>query len=286
MNIDFPSHRVYSVNVENVTVELLVEESLGSADELVGMTAHTHAYTELFACLNGRMAICGEAGEIDLAAGDLAIVPANVRHVSRRESDGSDYRALGLRLIRRSGQNRANLYRRLAGLCASGGTVIRGRPALCAGVAALTMSSRQDDTLPALRLALLLLEMAEMRESHSEDKMPMLSDRDLNRVSKLDYLINSCFMNPLTAASVADQLFVSQRQLSRIVKKRYGVSLHQAVTDKRISVAAKMLADSSESVLDIAQAVGFGSVHSFYRAFMARYALSPQEYRRRLSVQK
>lgn len=285
MNIDFPSHRVYSVNVENVTVELLVEESLGSADELVGMTAHTHAYAELFACLNGQMAICGEMGEIDLAAGDLAIVPANVRHVSRRESAGSDYRALGLRLIRRSGRNSTNLYRRLAGLCASGGAVIRGRPALCAGVAAL-VSSRQDDTLPALRLALLLLEMAEMRESHSEDKMPMLSDRDLNRVSKLDYLINSCFMNPLTTASVADQLFVSQRQLSRIVKKRYGVSLHQAVTDKRISVAAKMLADSSESVLDIAQAVGFGSVHSFYRAFTARYGLSPQEYRRRLSVQK
>ena len=88
-------------------------------------------------------------------------------------------------------------------------------------------------------------------------------------------------MNPLTAEFVASQLFVSPRQLSRLVKKRYGVSFRQAVTKKRVSVAAEMLREGGLPIADVALSVGFGSVHSFYRAFSEEYGLSPQEYRRR-----
>ena len=46
--------------------------------------------------------------------------------------------------------------------------------------------------------------------------------------------------------------------------------------DLEIASAAKLL-----PIAEIALSVGFGSVHSFYRAFSEEYGLSPQEYRRR-----
>lgn len=286
-HINLPNQRLYSVTVENVTVEVLIEEGAASpARELIGMTPHTHAYIELFACLNGRMAISSERGELTLNAGDMVVVSERLRHVSRKETPGSDYRAVGMRFIRRSARNGVNLYSRLSGLCAAeDGVLVRGRPSLCAAVAALSDSPGQEEYLPALRLTLLLLEIADAGDRGAVHECQELSDRDLHRISKLDYLINSCFMNPLTAVSVAEQLFVSQRQLSRIVRKRYGTSLHQAVTEKRVHVAARMLEDPFRPVADIAQAVGFGSVHSLYRAFSAYYGFSPQEYRRRFAAQ-
>ena len=157
----------------------------------------------------------------------------------------------------------------------------RGLPSLCAAVAELAEYDGADDCLPALKLTLLLCELADKIGGVRDETAQALSDRDLKRASRLDYFINTCFMNPLTAEFVASQLFVSLRQLSRLVKKRYGVSLRQAVTKKRVSVAAEMLREDGQSIAEVALSVGFGSVHSFYRAFSEEYGLSPQEYRRR-----
>ena len=279
MQIDFPDRCVYSVHVENATVELLVEKSGAQNDSrLIGMTPHTHAYHELFACTAGEMTIDAERGEISLRAGDLAMIPANVRHVSRVAGALSAYRAVGVRFIRRPCREARDLFGRLNALC---GIQARGLPSLCASVAELAEYDGADDCLPALRLTLLLCELADKTGGACAETAQALSDRDLRRASRLDYFINTCFMNPLTAEFVASQLFVSPRQLSRLVKKRYGVSLRQAVTKKRVSVAAEMLREGGLPIAEIALSVGFGSVHSFYRAFSEEYGLSPQEYRRR-----
>ena len=276
MQIDFPDRCVYSGHVENATVELLIEKSGAQNDSrLIGMTAHTHAYHELFACTAGAMTVSTEKGEINLRAGDLAMIPANVRHVSRVADVGGAYRAVGVRFIRRPCRD---LFGRLNALC---GVQARGLPSLCVSVAELAEYDGADDCLPALKLTLLLCELADKTGGASTETAQALSDRDLKRASRLDYFINTCFMNPLTAEFVASQLFVSPRQLSRLVKKRYGVSLRQAVTKKRVSVAAEMLREGGQPIAEIALAVGFGSVHSFYRAFSEEYGLSPQEYRRR-----
>ncbi len=279
VQIVIPERRVYSVHVENVTVELLVEEGGAQFDSrLVDMTPHTHAYHELFACTAGEVVISTERGEIRLRAGDLAMIPANVRHVSRVAGALSAYRAVGVRFIRHPRAAGQDLFGRLNALC---GVQARGLPSLCASVSELADYAGADDCLPALKLTLLLCELAGTTGGVRDETAQALSDRDLKRASQLDYFINTCFMNPLTADFVASQLFVSPRQLSRLVKKRYGVSLRQAVTKKRVSVAAEMLRKGGQSIADVAFSVGFGSMHSFYRAFSEEYGLSPQEYRRR-----
>ena len=279
VQLSLPDRRVYSIHVENATVELLIEEGdAQNNSRLVDMTPHTHAYHELFACTAGEMIICTEQGEISLRAGDLAVIPANLRHVSRVTSEGGAYKAVGMRFIRRPCGACHDLLGRLNALC---GVQARGLPSLCASVAALAEHSGADDCVPALRLTLLLCELADKTGGACTETAPALSDRDLKRAARLDYFINTGFMNRLTAEYVASQLFVSPRQLSRLVRKRYGMSLRQAVTKKRVSVAAEMLRKDDLPAAEIALAVGFGSVHSFYRAFAEEYGLSPQEYRRR-----
>ena len=158
------------------------------------------------------------------------------------------------------------------------GLRLSNHPALCETVAALTAAPQKASYLPALQLTLLLIEIADSGRNHETDTK-QFPDCDLNQISRLEQIINGYFMENLSSAYVAEKLFISQRQLSRIVKKRYGATLHQVVTDKRLTVAAKMLVEETFSVAKIAQNVGFGSVHGFYRAFSKKYGMPPLEYR-------
>ena len=102
---------------------------------------------------------------------------------------------------------------------------------------------------------------------------------DMDRASRLDYLINSCFMCDLSAKYAAESLYISERQLMRITKKRYGTTFRQALQDKRPEVAAKLFSETDDSVAAICRKAGFRSASHFYRSFGDRFGLTPSEYR-------
>ena len=81
-------------------------------------------------------------------------------------------------------------------------------------------------------------------------------------------------------------LYISPRQLSRIVSERYGEPLHKIIVRKRIECAEKLLFDSNLSIEEISAAVGFDTKSCFYRTFKAEYGITPLQYRKRGSVKK
>ena len=95
----------------------------------------------------------------------------------------------------------------------------------------------------------------------------------------LEYIIENDFMHNITVKEVADRLFMSERQLARIIKKRYNTSLHQILIDRQITAAEKLLMQTEIPITSVAQKVGFGSVSGFYRAFHKKHELTPAEYR-------
>ena len=102
----------------------------------------------------------------------------------------------------------------------------------------------------------------------------------LDRSALLQHIIASQFMNDVTAQSTAQQLFISTRQLERIMKKRYGMSFRQTITDLRLKTAAKMLSESVLSAEDIGRTVGFSSKASFYREFVKKFGIPPMQFRK------
>ena len=127
---------------------------------------------------------------------------------------------------------------------------------------------------------LLLVEAAEQKSKSERPETAMSCvGANLDRISRLDYLINSSFMCELAAKDVAESLFISERQLMRITKKRYGTTFRQALLNKRLDVAAKLLCETGDSAAEISRKVGFQSVSHFYRAFGKRFGLTPKAYR-------
>lgn len=130
--------------------------------------------------------------------------------------------------------------------------------------------AKPETCLPALRFTLLLAEAAErLSLLKNQGAGAALVGGDMDRASRLDCLINSGFMCDLSAKYVAESLYISERQLMRITKKRYGTTFRPALQDKRLEVAAKLLSETDDSVAAICGKVGFGD----------RFGLTPSEYR-------
>ncbi len=85
---------------------------------------------------------------------------------------------------------------------------------------------------------------------------------------------------PLTAPDIAAKLGISTRHVNNIFKEQYGLTPMQYLTQIRIQVAERLLAETDKSIISICFEVGYDSVSTFYRCFKAETKVSPNHYRK------
>ena len=71
----------------------------------------------------------------------------------------------------------------------------------------------------------------------------------------------------------------SHGHLCRIMKKEFGVTPNQYVTDLRLQYAANLLSTTDYDILSICVQVGFSSLSHFTTIFKEKYGISPSKYR-------
>ena len=79
---------------------------------------------------------------------------------------------------------------------------------------------------------------------------------------------------------MAEHVYLSTKQISRIIKKEYGCTLSQLVTDKKLAAAKKLLKDTDMKIGEIALAVNLGAENYFYLLFKKKYNQTPLQYRK------
>ncbi len=90
--------------------------------------------------------------------------------------------------------------------------------------------------------------------------------------------IETNLTNELTLESIAEHFYVSKYHIAHIFKENIGISIHQYITKKRLSLCQQAM-KSNLNITDIYQTYGFGDYSSFYRAFKKEYGISPKEYK-------
>jgi len=288
-NLYMPERDEYCVNVEDTTLKLLVEREIGDECYAINrLTMHSHSYCEIFVCCSGHMTINTEKGCLYLYAGDLAMIPSNIMHLRFAQDEDTVWCSLGFLCIRRSRRDCRKLYDILYGVCGRL-WVLRGRDDICADIAAIAgRKFPKDSFLPAMRFGSILTDLANMPlEFCSGDicePQNIKKDNDINRTAQLEHIINLLFMEDISAEEIADKLHVSSRHLSRIVKERYGITLRQVITDKRIATAENLLLTTGDSAENICDSVGFQSKSGFYKEFRKKNGMTPIVYRKKFAV--
>ncbi len=103
--------------------------------------------------------------------------------------------------------------------------------------------------------------------------------RTMDVLEKVTMYIEDHIGEDLTLTRLADISYLNPSYLSRIFKQKYGNSLTEYISSRRIQEAKKQLAETTKKIHDIALDVGYLSVPSFNRVFKKMVGMSPVEYR-------
>lgn len=103
-------------------------------------------------------------------------------------------------------------------------------------------------------------------------------------LAKLDALMKKdklYILETLNLAMLAEQLELSQHQLSELINTEFQQGFSRYIRQQRINEAKKLLlADPNASVLTIGLSVGFSSQSNFYAAFRDIVGIAPGQYRK------
>ncbi len=87
------------------------------------------------------------------------------------------------------------------------------------------------------------------------------------------------YAEKLLLSDVADEIFVSQWHLSKLLNKETGQSFSEIMNGIRIEKARELLKDPALRISDIAESVGFQDLPHFSRVFKKMTGVSANEYR-------
>ncbi len=101
----------------------------------------------------------------------------------------------------------------------------------------------------------------------------------MNPVQKALWFVESHTQNLLTLEDIARNCNVSAFHLTRAFAETMGLPLMRYVRVRRLSEAARQLANGADDILSVALEAGYGSHEAFTRAFREQFALTPEQVR-------
>ena len=104
--------------------------------------------------------------------------------------------------------------------------------------------------------------------------------------AELSDYIDKNFSSKLTLSDLAGKCFYNPSYFSRIFKEKFGMSLVEYLTRRRLDYAVKLLSETTHSIDEISEMCGFSDRGGFYHAFAKYIGGSPSELRGEGKVKK
>ena len=84
----------------------------------------------------------------------------------------------------------------------------------------------------------------------------------------------------LSVRELAALSYVSADHLTRLFKKKYGMTVSEYIQEKRIHLAGELLQRADMTISMVANTVGFGNYSYFTEQFKKHYGMTPREYQK------
>ncbi len=124
-------------------------------------------------------------------------------------------------------------------------------------------------------LYLLLFDLVTLYEKKNDSS----AKKKIDKLKPVIKYVELHYSESMTVAEMADIAGFSESHFMRFFKDTFGVSFVTYLNDYRLSMAARLLLATEDTILDISQQVGFENLSHFNRKFKAKYNKTPKEYR-------
>ena len=98
-------------------------------------------------------------------------------------------------------------------------------------------------------------------------------------VSLIETYLQKNYAEKINLTTLAGELYLSTKQVSRIIKKEYNCTFSELINRKRMSAACMLLKNTDMKISDIIKQLNYTSENYFYVLFKKYYGVSPRKYR-------
>ncbi len=127
--------------------------------------------------------------------------------------------------------------------------------------------------------AIAAIQEAAVQEEAPAEEQPAVENAQNFIVHNAQEYIRTHYAEKLTLSDVADQVYVSQWHLSKLISRYTNQSFFDLLNGARIDKAKELLTDPGLRVWEISEMVGFAEVTHFSRIFKKLVGMSANEYR-------
>lgn len=108
--------------------------------------------------------------------------------------------------------------------------------------------------------------------------------KNFKLAGEIQEYINANYSNSnFSLVMLADYFKLSTSYLSRFYKDQFGYTISEYLQKKRVEAAKELLRSTGKNIVDIAEELGFGNVHSFINTFKKHEGITPGEFRSKIS---
>ena len=274
------------VNVENIKLRVCVDENINAVGEECIALPHNHSLYEIryYASGSGEIVI-GERC-VPIAPGELYLIHPNEYHYQDKVDLESGISQFSLRFIPvlpsdNSPAVQKRAYKRLCDVLASMHHI--GDPSLellpYFEKLAIEIRERRYGHVGCTTALLTFIMTEILRRSCLDDrKHGMAHTGDF--MLETDAFFSSEYMNKISLEDYAKQLNISTRQASRVIRKNFGMSFVEKLTETRIEQAKVALTQTKKPLAEIASSCGFQSYGYFITTFRSKTGITPAQYRK------
>lgn len=237
----------------------------------IGM-AHTHFTYEIFFVTEGTLKLLTGEGSAEFKEAAV-IIPPRLSHYSVPECKGCYCFLFSFEEY--SGELEARLGEHLSAIPLSGDEMFYAQKA----AERLNDGSAFAERDAELLLALLFRSI--FRKFTGAHGIQTAKSEKPKHIHEIEQMINKHIKDGISLAALARGVYLSRRQVSRIIAGEYGCSLPRLINEKRLAAAELLVRNSNESMTRIAEAVGIRSEGYFYTLFREKYGVTPLQYRKK-----
>ncbi len=108
--------------------------------------------------------------------------------------------------------------------------------------------------------------------------------KSLDKLKMILKYVEEHYDEPTTIDDMADLTHYSKSHFMKFFKSHMGMGFIEYLNDYRLTIAARLLVSSDESILNISSRSGFDNLSYFNRLFRRKYHTTPGVYRKKTSV--
>ena len=230
-----------------------------------------HNFPEIFYMTEGRGSTVVNEERLSLEAGQMVTYAPNALHqngtggiseIISFETEEPLPNSIYNRVITLSGEQRVMLN----GIITKAMTLFEHR----IGIYGMTLKHDADSyAVQSVKnmLELFLLDMLSPSKSYEKNRMSIVTDYMMKNIGRV-----------LTLQEISIELGISISSLKRLVNKTYSRSPIAYFTELKMEEAKRLITDTPLNVTEVAERLGFSSVHHFSRTFKQKTGITPTEF--------